>query len=217
MDISKNLISKIPKEVSHVTEALEQAGFEAYLVGGCVRDLLIGLEPKDWDVTTNAKPDQIVNLFEKTVYENDFGTVMVFVPRETSNKLVSHLSAKDLSTAEETEQFFQIEVTPYRIESKYSDFRHPDEVKFSNKLEDDLKRRDFTVNALAYAKGHVTDIFDGIKDIENKVIRAVGEGDERFQEDALRMLRAIRLSLQLDFSVAYETSESLLKESMMNL
>ena len=129
---TKNLISKIPKEVSHVTNTLEDAGFEAYLVGGCVRDLLMDREPKDWDITTNANPEQIMSLFEKTVYENTFGTVAVI------QKNVSQ------------ETLRQIEVTPYRIEAKYSDFRHPDEVKFSDKLEDDLKRRDFTINAMAF-------------------------------------------------------------------
>ncbi|MFA6520132.1 MAG: HD domain-containing protein [Candidatus Paceibacterota bacterium] len=202
MDSFKNLIEKIPKEVSHVTSILEGAGFEAYLVGGCVRDLLIGREPKDWDVTTNAKPEQIIDLFEKTVYENTFGTVMVFVPCETLENDVSQ------------ETFKQIEVTPYRLEAKYSDFRHPDEVKFSDKLEDDLKRRDFTVNALALnSKGHLVDIFEGIKDIKDKTIRAVGDPDDRFSEDALRMLRAIRFACQLDFSVSYETTESILKNA----
>src|ERR1035437_243666 len=114
----KNLISKIPKEVSHVTDTLEKAGFEAYLVGGCVRDLLMDKEPKDWDITTNAKPEQIISLFEKTVYENTFGTVIVIVPRETTGLDVSHLPAKDLSSAGETLRL--IEVTPYRIEAKYS-------------------------------------------------------------------------------------------------
>src|SRR3989344_9316315 len=121
MNILKSLSSKIPKEVSHVTNTLEKAGFEAYLVGGCVRDLLMDMKPKDWDVTTNAKPEEIIKLFPKTVYENKFGTVAVIqedVIRETSR---------------------QIEVTPYRIETKYSDFRHPDEVRFSEKLDDDLK------------------------------------------------------------------------------
>src|SRR3989338_6720667 len=145
--MKKDLIKYIPKEVSHVTQTLEKAGFEAYLVGGCVRDLVMsqilsevegGREPKDWDVTTNAKPEQIMALFENTVYENTFGTVGV-VSGET-----------------------MVEVTPYRLEAKYSDFRHPDEVKFSNKLEDDLKRRDFTINALALNSiGHVVDLFDG--------------------------------------------------------
>lgn len=209
----KNLIHKIPKEVSHVTSTLEKAGFEAYLVGGCVRDLLMpkvlsgaewNREPKDWDVTTNAKPEQIISLFEKTVYENTFGTVGVCVSRETS----------DGDVTRETPEYEIVEVTPYRIEAKYSDFRHPDEVKFSEKLENDLKRRDFTVNALAVSsKGHLVDLFDGIKDIKDKTLKAVGNPDDRFQEDALRMLRAVRFACQLNFSVSYETMESILKNA----
>ena len=194
---SKNLISKIPKEVSHVTDTLQKAGFEAYLVGGCVRDLLIGKKPKDWDVTTNAKPEQIIGLFEKTVYKNTFGTITV---------IQENVSQETLR---------QIEVTPYRIEAKYSDFRHPDEIRFSDKLEDDLKRRDFTVNAMAFRNGNITDIFDGLKDIQNKVLRTAGEPDERFKEDALRMLRAVRLSLQFYFSVSEKSVESILKNSSL--
>lgn len=197
--LTQNLINKIPKEVSQVTQKLEQAGFEAYLVGGCVRDLVMGREPKDWDVTTNAKPEQIVVLFEKTVYENSFGTVAV---------IQENVSQETLR---------QIEITPYRIESEYTDFRHPDQVKFSEKLEDDLKRRDFTVNALALrtedSKGQLVDMFGGIKDIENKVLRTVGEPDERFGEDALRMLRAIRFALQLNFSVSENSVQSILKNA----
>ncbi|MEI7709443.1 MAG: HD domain-containing protein [bacterium] len=214
-----NLISKIPKEVSHVTETLEKVGYEADLVGGCVRDLILGREPKDWDVTTNANPDQIIGLFEKTVYENTFGTVAVVVSRitfpedvsrETTPSLILPLSKGEMPKAEGV----IIEVTPYRIEAKYSDFRHPDEVKFSNKLSDDLKRRDFTVNAMALdSKGHVIDEFDGLKDIKDKTIRAVGNPDERFTEDALRMLRAVRFSVQLDFSISSETTQSILKNS----
>ncbi len=208
----RDLTNKIPKEVSHVTNTLEKAGFEAYLVGGCVRDLLISeilsetegdRKPKDWDITTNAKPDEIISLFEKTVYENTFGTVGVYVPCETNSPGVS----------QETPKYFVVEVTPYRIETKYSDFRHPDEVKFSLKLEDDLKRRDFTINALAFNKGHLVDNFDGLKDIKEKTIRAVGNPDDRFIEDPLRMLRAVRFSLQLDFSLSQEVSESILKNS----
>src|SRR3989344_8202076 len=209
------LISKIPPEVSHVTETLEKAGFEAYLVGGCVRDLIMsqilsgaegGREPKDWDITTNAKPEEIVKLFEKTVYENTFGTVAVI------QENVSH------------ETLRQIEVTPYRIEAKYTDFRHPEEVKFSDKLEDDLKRRDFTINAMALSssaiggsasggKGHLIDLFEGLKDIEKRTIRTEGGADERFSEDALRMIRAVRLAVELDFSVSHETMESILKNA----
>ncbi|MEK7060281.1 MAG: HD domain-containing protein [Patescibacteria group bacterium] len=211
MNTQKNLIHKIPKEVSHVTETLEKAGFEAYLVGGCVRDLLMDREPKDWDVTTNAKPDQIIGLFEKTVYENDFGTVIVCVPCETNPPDVS-LETKLKAKSYKPETML-IEVTPYRIEAKYSDFRHPDEVLFSDKLEDDLKRRDFTVNAMAYRNGELTDIFGGLKDIKDKMLKAVGSPDDRFKEDALRMLRAVRIALQLGFSVSYESSESILKNT----
>lgn len=190
MDISKNLTKKVPKEVSYVTETLEKGGFQAFLVGGCVRDLILGRTPKDWDVTTNATPEQIMPLFEKTVYENNFGTVGVVV-RET-----------------------MVEATPYRLEAKYSDFRHPDEVKYSNVLEDDLKRRDFTVNAMALdSKGHITDLFEGLKDIEKKVIRTVGEPEERFSEDALRLLRAVRFSVELDFSISHEVMESIVKNA----
>jgi len=222
----KNLIKKIPKEVSHVTDTLEKGGFEAYLVGGCVRDLLMGKEPKDWDVTTNAKPEQIISLFEKTVYENTFGTVGVVVSRETPKGDVSHVTDSSLEPrTSNLEPNFIIEVTPYRTEAKYSDFRHPDEVKFSDKLEDDLKRRDFTVNAMAFSaqggsasggrKGDpvLTDMFGGLKDIKDRVLKAVGNPDERFQEDALRMLRAVRFACQLNFSVSYETMESILKNA----
>src|SRR3989338_1396414 len=193
-----NLWAKIPKEVSHVTEILEKAGFEAYLVGGCVLDLVMGLEPKDWDVTTNAKPEQIIGLFEKTVYENEFGTVAV---------IQENVSRETLKV---------IEVTPYRIEAKYSDFRHPASVKFSDKIEDDLKRRDFTINALAMgSQGNVLDLFDGLKDIKSKTLRTVGEADDRYHEDALRMLRAVRLSLQLDFSIAEESAASIVKNAKL--
>src|SRR3972149_10843860 len=148
----------IPSEVKNITKTLENKGFEAYLVGGCVRDILLDKKPKDWDITTNATPEQIIELFPKTVYENKFGTVAVIV--ETT----------------EDETLKQIEVTPYRIETTYSDNRHPDAVKFSNKLEDDLKRRDFTVNAIAYnpTNRQIVDIFNGLKDIKDKTIRSVG-------------------------------------------
>lgn len=202
----KNLIAKIPKEVTHVTETLEKSGFSAYLVGGCVRDLLMSREPKDWDITTDAKPDEIIGLFEKTVYENTFGTVGVVVNHETPESMI-------------------IEVTPYRLEGKYSDNRHPDEVMFSMKLEDDLQRRDFTVNAMALGKGpaqslkdielgwHLTDMFGGLSDIKAKVLRTVGEADKRFGEDALRMLRAIRFACQLNFSISTDTMNSIIKNA----
>ncbi len=183
----------IPEYVSRVTKTLEINGFEAYLVGGCVRDLIVGKVPKDWDVTTNATPEQIIGLFEKTVYENTFGTVAVCIPKETT------ISGDSVI-------YDIVEVTPYRIEGKYSDNRHPDTVQFSTKIEDDLKRRDFTVNAMAMdSKGHIIDMYDGQNDIKDKMIKTVGDAQCRFEEDALRMLRAIRFSVQLNFIVSHET------------
>ena len=205
--LSKKLIGKIPKNVSYVTEVLEKAGFEAYLVGGCVRDMIMNREPKDWDLTTNATPEQIIPLFEKTVYENTFGTVGVCIPKNVSGET-------SINVTHETPEYEIIEVTPYRIEAEYSDFRHPDVVKFSSKLEDDLKRRDFTINALALnSKGQLVDLFEGLKDIENKVLRTVGEADDRFNEDALRILRAVRFAVQLNFTISNETMESILKNA----
>ncbi len=214
--LNKNLIHEIPKNVLHaclpvrqVTDTLEKGGFEAYLVGGCVRDLLLGREPKDWDVTTNAKPEEIVKLFEKTVYENTFGTVGVCLPKGD----VTHETSEN-NVIRETYDI--IEVTPYRIEAKYSDNRHPDEIKFSDKLEDDLKRRDFTVNAMALSnKGQLVDLYKGQQDLKDKVLRTVGEPDDRLNEDALRMLRAIRFSVQLDFTISQETAESIFRNSKL--
>ncbi len=226
--LTKNLINKIPKEVSHVTEALAKAGFEVYLVGGCVRDLLMSKEPKDWDVTTNAKPEQIISLFKKTVYENTFGTVGVCVTKENVSHVTTEVNVPcetqphpNLLLKGEGIEYSIIEVTPYRLEGKYTDFRHPDEVKFSDNLEDDLKRRDFTVNAIALdpymlagkSKGHLVDLYEGIKDIENKILRTVGDPDDRFQEDALRMLRAVRFAVQLNFTISHETMEGILKNA----
>lgn len=201
---------KIPYYVTRVTETLESAGFEAFIVGGSVRDLIIGRIPKDWDVTTNATPEQITPLFEKTVYENKFGTVAVVFENKKEN--VSRETFADLVT-HETDFFikndgnFIVEVTPYRTESKYSDFRHPDKVNFSQRIEDDLMRRDFTINAMAYniSGESLIDLYKGQKDLKDKILRTVGLADDRFEEDALRMLRAIRLAVQLGFSISHET------------
>ena len=231
-----DLTSKIPEEVSRVTNILESSGYEAYLVGGCVRDLIMEREPNDWDVTTNARPEEIIKLFEKTIYENNFGTVGVCVPKIIKKEDVSCVTkninvsqeTKEINVTHETPVYEIIEVTPYRVEEKYSDFRHPDEVKFSNNIEDDLKRRDFTINAMAFRalsfknagknykgqdKGQLLDLYDGLKDITDKIVKAVGDPDKRFKEDALRMLRAVRFACQIDFSVSYETMESILKNS----
>lgn len=184
--------NNIPKEIKDVSAKLVAGGFEAYIVGGCVRDLIIGREPKDWDLTTNATPEQIIPLFDKTFYENTFGTVGVVISEDRT-----------------------IEVTPYRLEYAYSDNRHPDKVTFSDKLEDDLKRRDFTINALAsnVIMGEVVDNFDGLRDLESKTIRAVGSPDKRFTEDALRLVRAIRFSAELGFTIEHDTQNSIMKHA----
>ncbi len=217
--------SKIPEYVTRVTETLEKAGFEAFLVGGCVRDLILERGPKDWDITTNAKPEQIIGLFEKTIYENKFGTVGVSIPIDEVTRVTN--PSKGSTTTEKEEsvtcvtldntKYHILEVTPYRTEAKYSDFRHPDEVNYSDNLEDDLKRRDFTINALAYSlsKGHIVDLYNGQDDIKDKVVRAVGSPNDRFQEDALRMLRAIRFSVQLDFAMSYDTMQAILDNSAL--
>ena len=198
--ISKTRLSAknnpIPPEVIEAVKTLENKGFEAFPVGGCVRDLLLGLTPKDWDITTNARPEEIIALFPKTFYENSYGTVGVVFenPSDENVKL--------------------IEVTPYRLEGKYEDYRHPSEVVFAKKIEDDLKRRDFTINAIAIrlsdnAIKDIIDFYGGFKDIKDKIIRTVGSPLERFNEDALRMLRAIRFATQLGFTINIETKKAI--------
>ena len=174
----------VPQEILDVHATLIKAGYQAYLVGGCVRDLLIGREPKDWDITTNAHPEQIQALYEETFYENDYGTVGVVTQSENPRLKV-------------------VEITPYRIEGKYTNARHPDEVQFSENLADDLERRDFTINAIAYdpQSGEIIDQHGGREDITRKVLVTVGDAHKRFEEDALRMLRAIRIAAELDFAI----------------
>jgi len=182
----------IPKEVLFVTETLEKAGFEAYVVGGCMRDLLLGKAPKDWDVTTNATPEAIQGLFANTFYTNDFGTVGIV--QEDAPEVLR-----------------VIEVTPYRKEGKYSDARRPDSVAWSDNIHEDLQRRDFTINALAFrpATNESVDDFGGKKDLQKGLIRAVGVPAERFAEDALRILRAVRLMAELDFSIETTTRDAM--------
>ena len=183
----------VPEEVVAVSKTLAEAGFEAYLVGGCVRDMLLGREPKDWDVATDAKPTEVQKLFPESVYENDFGTVGV-------------------KTESEDPRLKIIEVTTYRIEGKYTDQRHPDEVKFAANIEDDLSRRDFTVNALAMnLKGDVIDPYGGRADLKAKIIRTVGVAEERFSEDALRLMRAVRFAVELDFEMDMDTRRAVIK------
>ncbi|MDB5259996.1 MAG: polynucleotide adenylyltransferase [Candidatus Nomurabacteria bacterium] len=193
----------IPKEVRMALAVLQNASFEAFLVGGCVRDLFLGVKPNDWDITTTATPEEIIELFPKTFYENNYGTVGIVTCGEELGTICSDESVKI------------VEVTPYRLESDYSDNRHPDAVSWSKNIEDDLSRRDFTVNAIAYnpATGEVIDPFEGIKDIKDRLIKCVGSADKRFNEDALRLMRAIRLASQLDFDIDAVTRESIEKNA----
>ena len=177
----------LPEKVTYIIDTLTQHGFEAYAVGGCVRDTMLGRIPMDWDITTSAKPEQVKELFRHTIDTGiQHGTVTVML---------------------EDEGF---EVTTYRIDGEYEDARHPKEVQFTSNLLEDLKRRDFTINAMAYNdKDGLVDAFDGVGDLERGVIRCVGAAVERFTEDALRMLRAVRFGAQLGFSIEDETREAI--------
>jgi len=174
----------VPQEVLQIHSKLRKAGFEAYLVGGCVRDLLIGRTPKDWDITTNAKPEEIQPLYEETFYENQYGTVGVVTQSEDPRLKV-------------------IEITPFRTEGEYTNARHPNEVSWSDTLSDDLKRRDFTINAIAYdpETDTLVDEHGGVEDLKRKLVVTVGNPSDRFAEDALRMLRAVRIAAELDFAL----------------
>ena len=211
----------LPNEAKNILTKLQEAGFEAYAVGGCVRDLLLAKKPKDWDVCTNALPEQIQEIFPESFYENKFGTVTV----------------KQLSTDEKLEQ---IEVTTYRVDDVYTDKRHPDAVRFTPNLQEDLARRDFTINAMALrlaslAQGkprkslarsgqapEIIDPFGGQEDLAKGVIRAVGEPEKRFNEDALRMLRAVRFSVELvpredvkhGFTIEEKTKQAIKKNAV---
>lgn len=186
---------KVPDEIANIVGKLQKAGYRAYLVGGCVRDILLNREPKDWDIATDAKPEEIQKVFPESVYENAFGTVAV----------------KTQSANRETQI---VEVTTFRLEGKYTDKRHPDEIKFAKTIEEDLSRRDFTINAVAAAiNDKIIDPYGGQKDLGARVIRAVGNPEERFGEDALRMIRAIRCACQLNFTIEPKTFQAIQKNA----
>jgi len=187
---------EIPKEVKTVIAKLKKHDFEAFVVGGCVRDLLRGKDPKDWDVATSAKPEEIQKLFKKSFYENKFLTVTV-------------------QTGSKNQEVKEVEITTFRSESKYTDKRHPDEVKYAKTIEEDLSRRDFTINAVALDGDNMIDPFSGQKDLKNKVIRAVGVAQDRFAEDALRMMRAVRLATALDFTIEEKTAVAIKKNATL--
>lgn len=178
---------QLPEKVNTIIQALQEHGYEAYAVGGCVRDSLLGREPGDWDITTSASPDETKKLFARTVDTGiEHGTVTVLLGKEG------------------------FEVTTYRIDGKYEDSRHPTEVIFTRNLREDLLRRDFTINAMAYNDTEgIVDIFGGMDDLKRKIIRCVGNARERFGEDALRIMRGVRFAAQLGFSLEKETKEAM--------
>lgn len=179
----------MPVPVREIIARIEAHGYEAYAVGGCVRDSLLGRTPDDWDITTSALPQQIKSMFPRTIDTGiQHGTVTILIKR------------------------IGYEVTTYRIDGEYEDGRHPKSVEFSSRLVDDLKRRDFTINAMAYNEtAHLVDEFDGLGDLSRGIIRCVGDSNARFTEDALRMMRAIRFSAQLGFSIESSTYHSIIK------
>ncbi len=187
----------LPKQITEISARLVSAGYASYLVGGSLRDLLLGREPKDWDLATGAKPEEIQKLFPDSVYENNFGTVGV-------------------KTGSDDPRLAVVEVTTFRKEEKYSDFRHPDKVEFAKTIEEDLARRDFTINAMALdAKDGIMDPYGGQSDMKDKLIRAVGDPNTRFREDALRLLRAVRLASELGFKIEKSTAEAIEKNSSL--
>ena len=188
MERERDILLKInlPKDVKYIIDVLSQNGFEAYAVGGCVRDSILGRVPGDWDITSSALPQQVKALFRRTIDTGiQHGTVTIMLGKTG------------------------YEVTTYRIDGDYEDSRHPKNVEFTPNLEEDLKRRDFTINAMAYNDEHgIVDIFDGMNDIDRKLIRCVGNAHDRFTEDALRILRAVRFSAQLGFEIDEATGRA---------
>jgi len=178
---------EIPEAAAFILNKLEEDGQEAFVVGGCVRDAMLGRKPKDWDITTSARPEQVKGLFRRTIDTGiQHGTVTVMIGSEG------------------------YEVTTYRMDGEYEDHRHPKEVIFTPDLVEDLKRRDFTINAMAYNEtSGLIDEFDGLGDLERRCIRCVGSPRERFEEDALRMLRGIRFAGQLQFHIEEKTKEAI--------
>ncbi|MBI5620051.1 HD domain-containing protein [Candidatus Gottesmanbacteria bacterium] len=193
---------KLPKQAQAIIDTLKRAGFEAYAVGGSVRDLLMDKSTKGWDFTTNARPEEILKLFPDSFYDNQFGTVgiKIFTPgvKEVHTPGVDELKPADI-----------YEITTYRSEQGYKDHRHPDKITWGKTIEEDLSRRDFTISAIAADGKILVDPYNGQKDLKDKIIRAVGDANTRFAEDALRMMRAIRIAAELGFIIDEKTAAAI--------
>ena len=232
----------VPPQVTFTLQTLSKAGWQAFIVGGAVRDLLLKKETSDWDFTTNAKPEEILQLFPEAFYENQFGTVMIThedlckqANIKTENRMLNVENGRkkriiDLARAKKVHESLptesleirnlelritNYEITTFRSESAYSDFRRPDKVEWGQSIEEDLERRDFTVNALALQmvndKWQLIDLHGGYEDLQNNILRTVGDANLRFQEDALRMLRAIRFCVQLNMQLEEKTLAAIIK------
>lgn len=188
----------LPKEIKNIFEIFKKNNFQIYLVGGSVRNLILKKQPTNWDFTTNAKPDEIQKLFPSSFYNNNYGTVSVPISLITNYKLpITSI----------------IEITPFRKESNYQDYRHPEIIEWAKTIEEDLSRRDFTINAIAYDGEKIIDIFNGQEDLKNKIIKAVGDPNKRFNEDALRLIRGIRFASELGFFIEEKTRTSIEKNA----
>ena len=196
---------KLPQTVEHVIKTLQKAGFQAFAVGGSVRDLLMGKETRGWDFTTNATPEQILELFPDSFYDNQFGTVGIKIYKSTNDKSTNKLGNDQNEIP--IEDIY--EITTYRSEEGYKDHRHPDKVTWGKTIEEDLARRDFTINAIACDGKKLVDPYEGQKDIEAKLVRAVRDPNERFNEDALRCLRAVRFAATLGFTIEDKTADAI--------
>lgn len=193
----------LPREIQNIIRTLRNSGFEGYAVGGCVRDMIRGVEPQDFDVATDARPEEVEKMFKRSFSDNKFGTVKVF-------------------TEATKENLKEVEITTYRTEESYKDRRHPEKINFVKNIEEDLKRRDFTINAMALGtenhkkeEAYLVDPFNGKEDLKKEVIRAVGDPQARFSEDALRMMRAVRFFSSLGFFIEEETRKAIKENSFL--
>lgn len=204
----------LPKIVNDFMAVFVKNNFEIFVVGGAIRDILLGKKVINWDFTTNASPDEIQKLFEKTIYNNIYGTVMIpfgSVYGEQSRTAPHFAKASRGKQGKPKNDIF--EVTPYRKESEYSDNRHPEKIEWTDKIDEDLARRDFSINALAFDGKKIVDLYEGQNDLQNKIIKSVGEPDKRFAEDGLRLMRAVRIATQLQFSIDENTRASIIKNA----
>jgi len=221
---------EIPSEILKIYSQLKEAGYAAYFVGGCVRDILLKKAPKDWDITTNATPSEIQKIFPDSIYENQFGTVAV----KTGYKSNENNTNINQNNNQFKPELNIVEITTFRLEGKYTDKRHPDEIKFAKTIEEDLSRRDFTINAMALelqianskerknsnlsfaiSNLQIIDPYNGQIDLKLKLIETVGNPEERLNEDALRLIRAVRFAVELNFKIEKKTKEAIKKQSSL--